>query len=304
MVAVWPTAVGKTKLAAALAKSFSGEIISADSRQVYRRMDIGTGKDLKDYIIDGYSVPYHLIDIIDPSGEFNLFMFQKLFYESYDKIRSENKLPFLAGGTGLYIDSIIKDYKLAEINAGTNELNDLDNNDIDELKSILISLKPELHNSTDLTDKNRLIKAILIARKDKHDLPKIHEKLFPLIIGINPNRELVKKRITLRLKERLNSGMIDEVIELVESGISYEKLNFFGLEYKYIGQYLQGKLNYNDMFQKLNSAIHDFAKRQMTWFRKMEKEGAVINWIEEASFEQASFIIEKHFSNNSFLLNG
>lgn len=293
-----PTAVGKTKLAAALACKFNGEIISADSRQVYRGMDIGTGKDLEDYIVNGYTIPYHLIDIIDPSEEYNVFTFQNNFYDAFNKIKSAGKIPFLAGGTGLYINSIIKNYNMSEIQTDRAEYNNLLKLDIDELKNILVSLKPNQHNTTDLLDKDRLIRAILVARSTSYGNKDFKPEVAPLIIGVKLEREIIKDRITKRLKERLNNGMVEEVKRLIENGITFEKLNFFGLEYKFIGQYLKGTLNYNDMFQKLNSAIHDFAKRQMTWFRKMEREGVFINWIDGSNVEQAVFIINSHNYNN------
>lgn len=294
IIILGPTAVGKTKLGAAIAYKLNGEIISADSRQVYRGMDIGTGKDLKDYIVNGYSIPCHLIDIIDPSKEYNLFEFQKNFYYAFNKIKSSGKIPLLVGGTGLYIDSIIKNYDMPESIYDRNGYNDLEKFTTDELQNMLLSLKSDQHNTTDLIDKDRLIKAILIAKSGISKNNKKKTDIVPIIIGIREKREVVKERITKRLKERLNSGMVEEVKKLIDNGITYEKLNFFGLEYKYIGQYLSGALNYNDLYQKLNSAIHDFAKRQMTWFRKMEREGTLINWIEGASVEQAVSIINQH----------
>lgn len=297
IIILGPTAAGKTKLAAELAYKYNGEIISADSRQVYRGMDIGTGKDLKDYTVDGYAVPYHLIDILDPAEEFNVFMFQQKFYEVFKEIRSKDILPFLAGGTGLYIDSIVRKYNMTEANIDPTEYNSLLKLEIDELKNMLVSLKPDQHNTTDLLDKDRLIKAILIAKSNKQNDNYAKAEINPLIIGVRLEREIIKQRITKRLKERLNNGMIEEVKILLENGITYEKLNFFGLEYKYIGQYISGALNYNDMFQKLNSAIHDFAKRQMTWFRKMEREGVVINWIDGPNVEQAVSIINSYTKN-------
>ena len=269
-----PTATGKTRIAAQLARDINGEIISADSRQVYRYMDIGTGKDLIEF--QKANVNYHLISIIEPSEEYNLFRFTEDFQSSFKKIIRDGKFPIMVGGTGLYISAILQSYYLPEITSEA-ELEKLSSLTLEGLKETLLKLKPKLHNKTDLTSKERLIKAILVEksrRKNKQSISNFHS----LNIGIKLDREEIKKRITKRLKERLSNGMIEEVKDLLQKGISPEKLNYFGLEYKFIDQYLDGKLNYNDMFQKLNSSIHNFAKRQMTWFRKMEREGVEINW--------------------------
>ncbi len=292
-----PTATGKTKLAAGLAYEFNGEIISADSRQVYKGMDIGTGKDLKDYIVEGSQIPFHLIDIIEPTGEFNLFLFKNYFYKAYNSIFKKSKIPILVGGTGLYLSSIIQNYDLKKADFETNRINELNNFDIASLTNILLKLNPKLHNTTDLLDKERIIKAILIAESNEQ-ISNEEIEIRSLNIGIMPSRDLIKKRITERLKHRLQNGMIEEVKNLIDNGISYEKLNFFGLEYKYLGLYLKGELNYNDMYQKLNSAIHNFAKRQITWFKKMEREGVIINWIEGPDIIKAKEIIlqNKYYS--------
>jgi tRNA dimethylallyltransferase len=268
-----PTASGKTSIAAKLAKDFNGEIISADSRQVYKGMDIGTGKDLIEF--QKNNVKYHLIDIAEPSEEYNLFCFTKDFQSAFESIKSKGKLPILVGGTGMYISAILQSYYLPKINK--NESENLKLLTISQLKEILINLKPKLHNITDLKSKDRLIKAILIERTREKVNPSSSD-LQSLNIGISSEREETKRRITERLKQRLAAGMIEEVEELLRKGVSSEKLNYFGLEYKFVSQYIDGELNFNDMFQKLNSAIHNFAKRQMTWFRKMEKEGVKINW--------------------------
>lgn len=285
-----PTATGKTKLAVQLANHFNGEIISADSRQVYRGMNIGTGKDLSDYFINDHQIAYHLIDIIEPSEEFDVYNYQQLFYQAFEDISKRNKLPFVVGGTGMYLSSILQDYKFnkADFEKVQREYSTLND---EELRKILKTLNPYLHNSTDLTNKNRIIKAIAVSKADsKIDYT---TKINSLNIGVNLSRDEIKKRITDRLKKRLDEeGMIEEVKHLMESGISYKKMIFFGLEYKFIAQFLKGELNKNDMFQKLNSAIHSFAKRQITWFRKMEREGVVINWINGADFTEAKKIIE------------
>ena len=285
-----PTAVGKTKFAVKLASVFNGEIISADSRQVYRLMDIGTGKDLSEYSSCGNSIPYHLIDICDPTEEFNLFTFRKEFVNAYSSITGSGNTAFLVGGTGMYLSSILQDYTLTPANFKTKRARDLSEKRNDELKEILLELNPNQHNLTDLVDKERIIKAILIAESASESLPKI--ELESLVIGVSLERQEIKKNITRRLKVRLNSGMIDEVKNLLDNGISTEKLKFFGLEYKFIAMYLNGEMNYNDMYQKLNSAIHQFAKRQMTWFRKMEREGVIINWLAPENTKSAELLIE------------
>lgn len=310
-----PTATGKTKLAVQLADYFDGEIISADSRQVYRGMNIGTGKDLSEYSINGKHIPYHLIDVIDPTEEFDLYKFQQLFYNSFEEISKRNQLPFLVGGTGMYLSSILQNYNLikADFEKTEQEYSSFSN---EELRATIKELNPGLHNTTDLTDRNRILKAIAVAKTGSHFDPDLsgeksvnskekdfsvtllprndNEKVInSLVIGVKLSREEIKKRITVRLKKRLDEeGMVDEVKSLMDSGISYDKLIFFGLEYKFIARYLKGELNKNDMFQKLNSAIHAFAKRQMTWFRKMEREGVVINWIDGADYNKAKQLIE------------
>jgi len=286
------TATGKTKLAAKLAEHFNGEIISADSRQVYRGMNIGTGKDLGDYFINNKQIPFHLIDIIDPTEEFNLYSFQQLFFQYFNEIINRNKLPFLVGGTGLYLSSVLQNYNLRKVDFETQikTLSLLTDND---LRKILKDLNPTLHNTTDLNDRARIVKAITVSRAQQNDIGR--QKVNSLTIGVRLSRDEIKKRITARLKKRLDEeGMIEEVKALMDSGISYDKMIFFGLEYKSIAQYLKGEINKNDMFQKLNSAIHSFAKRQMTWFRKMEREGVVINWIDGPDFDKAKELVERN----------
>jgi tRNA dimethylallyltransferase len=288
-----PTAVGKTLLAALIANEINGEIISADSRQVYKGMDIGTGKDLQDYIISGNQIKYHLIDIAEPTEEYNLFRFVNDFLNAFNKINSMNKIPVLCGGTGLYLNAVIRNYSLKESPPDKELHNRLHSLSMDELKDKLFKLNPDLHNTTDLLDKDRLIRAIEIANTPDKSVTELN--INSLVIGVKLERSTIKERITNRLKLRLENGMIDEVKKLADSGLSFEKLNFFGLEYRYIGLYLQGQLSYNEMFEKLNQSIHNFAKRQMTWFRKMEKEGVNINWIDGADFETALSIIREKF---------
>lgn len=288
-----PTAVGKTRLASLLAKEFNGEIISADSRQVYRRMNLGTGKDYDDYIVNGFTVPYYLIDIAEPSEEFNLYLFQEKFFESFQLIKEKDKNPFLAGGTGLYLNAIINNYDLVKVETNQERIEELNRLTEEDLRNILLNLSPRLHNKTDLEIKERIIRAILIAESKGSGIKK--ENIFSLNIGVRYPREVIKERITERLKQRLKTGMIEEVEGLLKEGLTFEKLSFFGLEYKFIGLYLKKEITYNDMFQKLNSAIHAFAKRQMTWYRKMEKEGTVIHWLDGNNFEEAKEIIKSQY---------
>ena len=287
-----PTASGKTNIASQLAKDFSGEIISADSRQVYRGMDIGTGKDLGEF--HKYNVKYHLIDIAEPFEEYNLFRFKRDFKLSFNEIQKANKVPILVGGTGLYLSAILQSYYLPEIDE--KEKNDLSQLSLTQLKNLLLKLKPKQHNITDLQDRERMIQAILVERSREKKQSAIPEYK-SLTIGIKPKRNETKSLITTRLKARLDNGMIEEVRTLLSRGITREKMNYFGLEYKYVTQFIDGKLNYNDMFQKLNSAIHSFAKRQMTWFRKMEKEGVAINWFPPGNYSEIKNFVKEQSTN-------
>jgi len=284
-----PTASGKTNIASKLAKDFKGEIISADSRQVYRGMDIGTGKDLVEF--KKYNVKYHLIDIAEPFEEYNLFRFKRDFKLSFDEIQKANKIPILVGGTGLYLSAILQSYYLPEIDE--KEKKDLSPLSLNQLKNLILKSKPKQHNITDLQDRERMIQAILVERS-RMKKQFVNYKYNSLTIGINPERNETKSLITSRLKERIDNGMIEEVKTLLNRGITRERMNYFGLEYKNVTQFIDGKLNYNDMFQKLNSAIHGFAKRQMTWFRKMEKEGVTINWFPPGNYSEIkNFVKEK-----------
>ena len=276
-----PTATGKTKLASHIAFHLGGEIISADSRQVFKRMNIGTGKDIEDYIVNGIKIPYHLIDIAEPGEEFSVFDFQKKFINAYQNIISKNKIPVLCGGTGLYIESVLKKYNLIEVPENKKLRIELFEKSEFELAEILSSLK-SLHNTTDTINKERLIRAIEIEYflkenpKEKLNFPEFNSYVF----GINYEREKVVQRITLRLKERLQTGMVEEVKSLLDEGIPANRLKSYGLEYKFITQYLLNEISYNEMFTLLDIAIHQFSKRQMTWFRRMEKTGIKINWID------------------------
>lgn len=272
-----PTASGKTSLAVALARKLDGEIISADSRQVFRGMDIGSGKDLHEY----GEVPYHLIDILDAGEEFSVFAFHRLFLSAFTDITKKGRLPILCGGSGLYLDAVLRGYRMIEVPADEGLRCELADASDDELRGMLLRLRPQQHNSSDLQDRQRIIRAIEISRGSSNgiDLDESAPNIRPMVIGIRLERSEVRRRITERLRLRLENGMIDEVQRLHEGGISWERLDYYGLEYRYIGAFLQGKMNRNDMFQRLNSAIHDFAKRQENWFRKMEKNGVLISWV-------------------------
>lgn len=276
-----PTASGKTNLAAHLAaKLGNAEIISADSRQVYRGMDIGTGKDLQDYTVDGVEVPYHLIDILEAGEKYNLFQYQQDFWKAYNDIVGRGKLPILCGGTGLYIESVLKSYKMVPVPENVELRRSLEGKTLDELTEILKTYKT-LHNTTDIDTAKRAIRAIEI--QDYYIQHRISERDFPqlrsLTIGVNIDRELRREKITRRLHTRLEEGMVDEVRHLLEC-LPAEDLIYYGLEYKYLTLYVTGELSYDEMVRQLEIAIHQFAKRQMTWFRGMEKRGTAIHWID------------------------
>ena len=277
-----PTASGKTPLAASLAARIGGEIISADSRQVYRRMDIGTGKDLADY----GDVPYHLIDICEPGTKYNLFQYQQDFFDAYNNIIGRGKIPVLCGGTGLYIEAVLKGYKLSPVPQNPELRSRLEGRSLEELTQMLTELKANtgsnMHNKTDVDSCQRAIRAIEIETYNlqnpmpRRELPPVDS----LIIGVNIDRELRREKITRRLKARMEEGMVDEVKGLLAEGIPPEDLIYYGLEYKYLTEYITGVTTYDEMFQHLEIAIHQFAKRQMTWFRGMERRGFKIHWIE------------------------
>jgi tRNA dimethylallyltransferase len=281
-----PTASGKTTLASHLALQLDAEIISADSRQVYHGMDIGTGKDLDDYEINGHKIPYHLIDIAEPGSKYNLYEYQKDFHEAYSDICKRGHLPILCGGTGLYIEAVLKGYTLSPVPQNPSLRASLEGKSLQELTSILEELKHKtgsnMHNKTDVDSCQRAIRAIEI-EKYNIDNPTSLRSMPPidsLIIGVNIDRELRREKITHRLKQRLESGMIEEIRGLLNKGVPADDLIYYGLEYKYITEYVIGKTSYDEMFHGLEIAIHQFAKRQMTWFRGMERRGFTIHWIE------------------------
>ncbi len=275
-----PTATGKTRLAALLAAKTNGEVISADSRQVYRGMDIGTGKDLGDYVVNGKRIPAHLVDIANPGTEYNVFSFQRDFLRVYAEIGERGNLPVLCGGTGLYLDAVLRGYRLQQVPENTALRQKLDSFSAAKLVETLKSYGT-LHNTTDIGDRKRTLRAIEIKEFEKQHphsgkLPKINSVNF----GIAFPREIVRRRITQRLQNRLENGMIEEVQRLLQNGLKPEQLTFYGLEYRYVTQYVTGEIDYDVMFSKLNTAIHQFSKRQMTWYRRMEKRGTVIHWID------------------------
>ena len=280
-----PTASGKTPVAAHLAAEIGGEIISADSRQVYRRMDIGTGKDIGDYTVDGRQIPYHLIDICEPGTKYNLFEYQQDFFDAYEKIKSRGAVPILCGGTGLYIEAVLKGYRLSPVPQNPQLREELEGKSLEELTRMLSELKQKtgsnMHNTTDVDSCQRAIRAIEIESYNlHHPMPK--RELPPvdsLIIGIDIDRELRREKITRRLKARLEEGMVEEVKALLDEGIPAGDLIYYGLEYKFITEYLTHQLSYDEMYERLEIAIHQFAKRQMTWFRGMERRGFTIHWV-------------------------
>jgi len=281
LVIVGPTATGKTRLGALLAHRINGEIISGDSRQVYRDMDIGTGKDLRDFMVEGETVPYHLIDIRNPGEKYNVFEFQQDFFRVYEDIRTRGKMPVLVGGSGLYIEAVLREYKLINVPVDPAFRAMLEDKTMKELTDMLASYK-KLHNITDLDTRKRVVRALEIEHYyASHPEKESHfPELYPLIFGLRVDRETRRTNISQRLYRRLKEGMIEEVEALLHQGVSFDTLMYYGLEYKYIALYLKGEFFYDEMVGKLETAIHQFAKRQMTWFRGMEKRGVPILWLD------------------------
>lgn len=283
LAVVGPTACGKTALAVELALALGGEVISADSRQVYRGMDIGTGKDLAEYTRGDVSVPVHLVDIVDAGEKYNLFEFQRDFLKAYDDVKSRESLPVMCGGSGMYVESVLRGYRLIPVpeNPGLRER--LESKSLEELTAILAGYKT-LHNNTDTDTKKRAIRAIEI--EEYYASCPVEERSFPeiktLTVGVDVDREVRRERITARLLQRLGDGLVEEVERLLASGITADQLIYYGLEYKFVTMYVTGAIGYNDMVRGLETAIHQFAKRQMTWFRGMEKRGTKIHWIDAA----------------------
>ena len=276
-----PTASGKTALAASLAARLDTEIISADSRQLYRGMDIGTGKDLADYVVDGKSIPYHLIDICDPGYKYNVFEYQHDFFQVFISLRDRGLVPILCGGTGLYIEAVLKGYKLLDVPPNPALRERLREKSLPELEILLASYKV-LHNKTDVDSVQRAIRAIEIEEFYRTQAPDVREyaPLNSLLVGVAIDRELRREKISKRLRARLDEGMVDEVRRILSNGVAPEDLIYYGLEYKFLTLYIIGKLTYEEMVSQLEIAIHQFAKRQMTWFRGMERRGCTIHWLD------------------------
>ena len=275
-----PTASGKTKVAAQLASRLDAEIISADSRQVYRRMDLGTGKDLEDYVVDGKAIPYHLIDIVEPGTKYNVFEYQRDFLEAFADIKARGKRVIVCGGTGLYLESVLRGYRLSPVPQNPELRERLQGKSLAELTDMLKQFKT-LHNTTDVDSPARAIRAIEIASYYEHT--PIDDRPFPTLssytIGIEVDRETRRQRISQRLRQRLDAGMVDEVRGLLREGIAPEDLLYYGLEYKYLTLHATGAMDFEEMSGRLEIAIHQFAKRQMTWFRGMERRGVEIHWM-------------------------
>ncbi len=300
-VILGPTATGKTRLAALLASEINGEVISADSRQVYRGMDIGTGKDWDDYIVQNRRIPCHLVDIAQPGEEYNVYAFQKDFYAAYEAVKKRGNFPVLCGGTGLYIESVLLGYRLRPVPENPSLRHNLKNLSQEELVVVLKSYGP-LHNTTDITSRERTIRAIEIKQYEKENLQQANVPPRPdaVVFGMFFPRQEVRARITERLKSRLQNGMIEEIKKLLSQGLTPEQLTFYGLEYRYVTQYVTGGLTYDEMFAKLNTAIHQFSKRQMTWFRRMEKKGITIHWIDGhwSDSRKVDFCLQKLLGKN------
>lgn len=308
VVVLGPTAVGKTSIGVQIAHKFSGEIISADSRQTYKGLDIGSGKDLCEYCVDGKNIPYHLIDITDLSMEYNVFHYQQDFYKVFTDLLNRNVLPVIVGGTGMYLDAVVRNYDFVLVPENVELRKELEEKSLEELDEMLLSLKPDLHNKSDLLERDRVIRAIEIATcMNSPEADVIRSKMIarpdirPLIIGTTFDRNLVRQNIEIRLKERLDNGLVEEVEGLHNSGFSWERLEKLGLEYRFCSLFLQGKIKSKDeLFEKLNIAIRQFAKRQETWFRGMEAKGVEINWLpavqdKNVRISAALSLVEKYF---------
>lgn len=288
LVVLGPTASGKTRLAACLAHALGGEVVSADSRQVYRGLNLGAGKDLDEYVVEGDAVPYHLVDVTGLDTEFSVFDYQQRFYEAFAAIEGRGRLPVLAGGTGLYIEAALARYRMIEVPPNPALRAQLETLSLEALVARLQSLKPALHNTTDLMDRGRLVRAIEIAECAKLHEPEAAPDIRPLILGTRWERGELRQRIATRLQQRLEAGMIDEVQALHDGGVSWERLELLGLEYRFAAALLQGEIeNRRALFDKLFVAICQFAKRQNTWFRRMERNGAVIHWVDKADYRIA-----------------
>jgi tRNA dimethylallyltransferase len=288
LVILGPTASGKTRLAVRLARALGGEIVSADSRQVYRRLDIGSGKDLAEYVVDGDPVKYHLIDIADLSDEFSVFDYQRHCCAVLAELHARGTLPILTGGTGLYIEAVTKSYGMVEAPEDPELRAKLAGLSNPELESMLREIKPGLHNTTDVTDRNRIIRAIEIARATRSKAPAAQPDIAPIVLGVRWPREELKARIQARLRDRMGLGLVEEIEGLLSSGVPHHRLDTLGLELRFVGQFLRGEIwNRNDLTQKLGAAIAEFARKQESWFRRMERHGTTIHWIDRGDYETA-----------------
>ena len=294
-----PTASGKTRLAALVASNINGEVISADSRQVYRGMDLGTGKDYADYLVDGKKIPVHLIDIVEPGYEYNVYEYQRDFTLALQEIDSRGKIPVLCGGTGLYLEAVLKGYHLLKVPVNNTLREELTHKTGEELSEYLALLRP-LHNVSDTSDRERLVRAIEIQTfyRSNSEMHLQYPEIQSVIFGIHFERQAIRQRITERLQKRLESGMVEEVQQLLATGLPADKIKFYGLEYRFLTQYILGEIDYERMFQLLNTAIHQFAKRQMTWFRRMERSGIKIHWIDGTLQEEEKVQIVMERVNN------
>ncbi len=292
VVVLGPTASGKTRLAVALSRLLGGEIVSADSRQVYRELNLGAGKDLDEYRAGGAPVPYHLIDIVDLSKEFNVFEYQRRFFETFDAILKREALPLMVGGTGLFIESVLRGYRMVEVPENAALREELVSCSDDELVARLLALKGRLHNTTDVKDRARLVRAIEIATFSQGVEPESLAPVYPLVLGVRWPREELAQRIQRRLLERIDAGLVDEVQALLASGIDPKRLDMLGLEYRYVTDLLANRIrSRNDLIQKLGAAIYQFARRQESWFRRMERHGVHIHWIDRADVNAARRIL-------------
>jgi tRNA dimethylallyltransferase len=295
LVVLGPNASGKTRLGVKLAHALSGEIVSADSRQVYRGLDIGAGKDLEEYYYRDKRIPYHLIDIVGLDEEFNVYEYQQRFYEVFKMLRARSVLPVMVGGTGLYLESVLKAYKMVQVPEDSRLRDELDRLSAEELKEKLVEVKERLHNVSDFGSRERMIRAIEIAVHTKTDQPPEAPEIHPLVLGTRWERRELRERITVRLRERIQAGMIEEVEGLRAQGVSWERLDALGLEYRYVADFLRGKIGTtDDLLSDLSIAIGRFAKRQESWFRRMERGGIEIHWVEKADFDTALEIVKRY----------
>lgn len=292
LIVLGPTASGKTALGVALARLLDGEIISADSRQVYRGLDIGTGKDRHEYTMGGPEVPVHLIDILDPDDEYSVFQFQRDFFDHFADIRERGKMPIVVGGTGLYLEAALSPTMMIAVPRNPELRATMEPLDTEVLVEKLLALKPDQHNTTDLDDRDRIVRAIEIAVHSQQTTPEPAPTIHPLVLGVEWNRKTLRQRIASRLKARMEEGLIEEVEDLIARGCTWERLEQLGLEYRNVSLFLRGKIkNQNDLYQKLSGEISRFAKRQETWFRRMEKNGTPIHWIHEGRLDEALTVI-------------